>query len=945
MDVLREVCIGRPTGNEENIKVKLVAPILQLLGYDPIHDFDYERHVQRGRPDIALLVGGRPRLVVEAKGLDKDLEDFKVQGLQYAADAGVPWTVLTNGVQWDLYKTSIEGVAHSENEPVLTVLSRNLPTKFNELEDYISKRRIGEIEETARNQVAHVARRAKVSDLAKIMQRFRVEIFNQLRSQFNHSYPSDRAFASKIDKWITEQAIDKNYDWHKVFLADKKFRAFILSLMRQNGLPSKQKDFTRLYRKAGHEETTTSIEAVLRREGIPIDWPDKLCFEGAYSLINRLLFLRICEDSRFVTREITPDLVTKISRARDNAELVTRLEGMFAAMKSEYPGVYRLPLLDHLQIADLEWSARAVADVCGESLRYNFAELGDVLGDLYQRHLDHNARRLIGQFYTHQEKVDFMVGSVEPWLVDGARMLDPACGSGSFLVGAHARLLPRLIASGYTPATAHGHLLEDMLYGIDIDSFAAQLAAINLLVRNMAAPVRDLKIYLGNSLTGDHGLARFGVEITGTREGRDPRGGRPEESVSGVLRKESFDVILGNPPFFRVGLTDPIYGSALRSNEYSVIREAGSEVNIATMFLKRCVDLLKPSVSQPPGRGGVAALILPKSVTYVDEYRLVREYLLDRCRLLKIVDLGRGWQDVGLEHVILVFERKQEPAQPPEADASIEVIHNVESFRRGLFQSHPLPYGVVAEDSRRRLRMYLAGPARTIYDKMVGSATPLREWGMTVWEGIRDDHGVAKFASRQNERSVPLLDGKAVRRWFTTPDFYVDSGDTHIPLGIREKCRVPTKLVIKRVLSSKVRVEATVDDQRSITHSSTTAVSFPTGISPSYVAGVLNSRLINLFVRDWEFNRTELTMNFREEYLGEIPVPKTPPSALQATIETAVARLRELSKPSPGADSPPAEHSHEIELVKGRLDEAVYSLYGLTKQEKELLEGLMPYSD
>jgi type I restriction-modification system DNA methylase subunit len=950
MDILHDVCLGRPTGNEENIKVKVVAPVLEQLGYDRIREFDYERHVPKGRPDIVLLVEDKPRLIVEAKGLDKDLEEYKDQGLGYANDLGIPWTILTNGVQWDLYKTWIDGVPQSENEPILTIFSRDLRSRFAELEGLVSRSNISALEQTSASHVQRLARKAKVSDLARIIQGLRVLLFVQLRKQFDARYGTDAGFTGKVDDWVREQGIDKGYDWYEVFEDDKKFRAYVLTTMRGNGLPGTPGDFSKVYRKPGRDETTGQINSVLRGEGVPIDWPDKLCFEGAYSLINRLLFLRICEDSGLIPREVTPDLIEKIRRAKDNSELTTRLEGIFASMRSSYPGVYKLPLLDHLHLSDLAWDTRAVADLCEETLKYNFSELGDVLGDLYQKHLSHNARRLIGQFYTHEEKVDFMLEAVDPWLHDGVKVLDPACGSGSFLIGAYKRIQPQLLKAGYSTASAHRHLLEDVLYGVDVDTFAAQLTAINLLIRNMAEPVGSLRIYVGNSLTGENTLSRFGLEVPGKSKDSDPRGQSADGTVSSILQKGAYDVVLANPPFFRVGLTDGIYGPSLRSGEYAAVRPSGSEMNIATMFLKRAVDLLNDHVQRPSGKGGICALVLPKSFTYVDEYQLAREYLLSRCEIAKIVDLGRGWNDVGLEHIIIVFERKpgtdgKRSIAQEIAPQAITVVHDVASFRRGLFESHTVDSALISRDSRKRLFLYLDESSRPIYDKINRAGTPLRESGMDVWEGIRDNHKVAEFQVRQNARSVPLLRGSSIRRWFAEPAGFVDATDPRIPKGIREKCACDEKIVIKRVISSKVRVEAWIDRSRSITHSSTTAVTLPKGIDPRYVTGVFNSRLMNLYVRDWIYNRTELTMNFREEYLGEIPIPDKPDPSVREHICQSVDDLCFTSGPL--AKSPPNrdEIISASAGLKGKLDAEVYRLYSLTPAEIATVEKLMPYSD
>jgi hypothetical protein len=298
-----------------------------------------------------------------------------------------------------------------------------------------------------------------------------------------------------------------------------------------------------------------------------------------------------------------------------------------------------------------------------------------------------------------------------------------------------------------------------------------------------------------------------------------------------------------------------------------------------------------------------------------------------------------------LEHIIIVFERKANGTDTSHTETPVEVIHDVESFRRGLYETHEVDSRVFRRDERKRFLLYLSGPAKAVYDKVKMTGSPLRDFAMTVWEGIRDDHEVRELDVKTSPRTVPLLDGASIRRWFTKPTVYVDSSDIRIPDGIKSKCRVEEKIVIKRVVSSKVRIEAVIDREKSITHSSTTAVSFEDGTSLRYVVGILNSRLMNLYVRDWMFNRTELTMNFREEYLGEIPIPKSPPEKTRQRIEDIVGQLESLWAPCSIGQELLPNSKDKANQLKSELDAAVYDLYALSEADRRLVETLMPYSD
>jgi hypothetical protein len=96
---------------EQNTKATLIEPILRALGWD-LEDLDEVRREYRRRPadnpvDYALHLLRTPRLFVEAKGLDENLDDARWanQIMSYAVVAGVQWVLLTNGDEYRIYNT------------------------------------------------------------------------------------------------------------------------------------------------------------------------------------------------------------------------------------------------------------------------------------------------------------------------------------------------------------------------------------------------------------------------------------------------------------------------------------------------------------------------------------------------------------------------------------------------------------------------------------------------------------------------------------------------------------------------------------------------------------------------------------------------------------------------------------------------------------------------
>ena len=100
--------------NEANTRAHVIDPLLVALGWDltDIDTVDREVKVFDGSfLDYALKLAAAPRLYVEAKSVDENLDDkkFIAQTINYANNDGVLWCVLTNGIRWCVYKT---------NEPV-----------------------------------------------------------------------------------------------------------------------------------------------------------------------------------------------------------------------------------------------------------------------------------------------------------------------------------------------------------------------------------------------------------------------------------------------------------------------------------------------------------------------------------------------------------------------------------------------------------------------------------------------------------------------------------------------------------------------------------------------------------------------------------------------------------------------------------------------------------
>ena len=137
----------RPLANEADVEVRFIGPLLRHLGYTdsdihPKYNVIFQEG-RRGRPheaDFAVFNGSihsknTSLLVVEAKGPEEKLGDGKEQGESYAANLRVPFLLLTNGLDFELWQIQIS----AESQKVLSGSVSSITGMIGDLELLISK--------------------------------------------------------------------------------------------------------------------------------------------------------------------------------------------------------------------------------------------------------------------------------------------------------------------------------------------------------------------------------------------------------------------------------------------------------------------------------------------------------------------------------------------------------------------------------------------------------------------------------------------------------------------------------------------------------------------------------------------------------------------------------------------------------------------------------------
>ena len=227
----------------------------------------------------------------------------------------------------------------------------------------------------------------------------------------------------------------------------------------------------------------------------------------------------------------------------------------------------------------------------------------DVKGVAFERFLGNFFKGEIGQYFTPRKLVEFMVKMAPPHHEE--RVLDPACGSGGFLL--HALDYIRAQASKfYEPDTpkhyTHWHdFAEKQLFGIEVNDSIARVAKMNMIIHDDGH----------SNVIGNDALVGFDTLYTQHRE----------------FEKETFDLILTNPPFGAV--VKKVESPYLDDYE---LGKGNASQKTEILFLERCFDFLKSGT-------GKLAIILPDGILTNSSLQYVRDYIEGRFQILAVVSL------------------------------------------------------------------------------------------------------------------------------------------------------------------------------------------------------------------------------------------------------------------------------------------------------------------
>jgi type I restriction-modification system DNA methylase subunit len=397
------------------------------------------------------------------------------------------------------------------------------------------------------------------------------------------------------------------------------------------------------------------FEEWLRDQGLEFndDNVRKVAEQTTYLQINKLLFYN-------VVRTIYPTKL-KLVEVKETEDLFDALSGYYEEVrKIDYVPIYQSDLMSEIPFTErAKERFRTLIDTLNE---YDFSRMeSDFLGRVYEKLIPPADRKRLGQFYTPPAIVDLITRLT---ITDkNAKILDPACGSGSFLVKAYHRLrelngIPKDI-SGPLGETFHKRLL-DQAYGIDINQFPAHLSVINLAIQNPRAKVDRINVVVKDffvlkprqeTLTGFDSMTVEGDKVL-------------------VKIPYSFDAVVANPPYIRQELLgerekrkifelierefkDELFvGQSRAKKKRAVVLDRMSDIYV--YFYIHSIKFLK--------NGGMLGYISSNKWLEVGYGEPFQEFLLRNAKILYVIEFDRAvFPDAEVNTAVTVLQKENDP--------------------------------------------------------------------------------------------------------------------------------------------------------------------------------------------------------------------------------------------------------------------------------------------
>jgi len=923
--------------SEESIQSQYTLDLLSKLGWEKKNIIiNQGQEVKTGKkPDIILKDNNNYTIIVieskEAKKKDKldgryQSKTFQEQLVGYCEAEGIYWGILTNFIEWRVYNTHQNILYNNKKYAFHDLLWKD--AKKDEYVDLLSDEGIEFLLKLEKSNIVTIRGRWDENT-----------VFYPTQEEIKDD------FFSKIRTWRSKIRTDINTNYKSKYSID-------------------------------------DIDLITQK------------------LIDRLIFIDYCSDNHIIPQ----DILHAILYTKGN--IYTELKRIFIEMNDKFNS----ELFSHNQCDDINFKNEILEPIIKDLTAIDFTRLSvHIIGEVYENYLAELLKqnkisitnkedegkikkKKHGIYYTPENIVDYISSKTIDTLlskcktekeIEKVRVLDPACGSGSFLIKAFDVFLKH-----YKRVNNEGTLFEfdtrkkilkNNIFGVDLDYRAVEITKLNLMIKALEnvswqdikgkklLPNLKLNIRCGNSLvSGDITLEKKDlfyeensklinslIELKNNfHNSQDEKQDNISEKIfieeDTLNRKSNQNISLffkkidnikplnypvAFPEVFKDGGFDFVIGNPpyiklhnidkeLLNYSFKFYETAEKKCDIYSFFVERVSkDLLKEN--------GVLGFIISDTWLNLDSFKNLRKIVLKDNKLLEVVKLDNPFSNVSVSTVMFFLQKKNSSNYPiniVEYDHVNNKVLNEKKIKSSMIKEPDFIIDLSLSQETIDLSL-----------KIEKQSHKLNEISYLQYGIMTADNDRFVLDEPKNKYCKPLLSGEDISRYKINwdNDRYIDYRPDEMKKkktarpGEPERFEQDEKIIFQRYSSRNII--AALDTNKFYTLGTTIISKNLSDYSNYYILSILNSKLIS-----WWYGRAYTSpTNYIREF-EQIPIKKITTSEEKELY----LKLIELSKEISLVIS-----NNSIEKVKIRfmsldkeINEIVYKLYDLTEIEINIVE-------
>ncbi|MCX8093693.1 MAG: N-6 DNA methylase [Candidatus Goldbacteria bacterium] len=884
--------------NEESTKKSFIEPFLEdVLGWDVSnHDeVTLEEKVSRGKVDYGIKLNNKVVFFVEAKPVKYELEKAIPQAVKYCFNRkDVPFVLLTDFEGLMFFDATLK--------PNLRNIKKGLKINLKWTE-YLEK-------------------------FDEIWQLSKAEVSSGSLEKLFTLKPKDRI---SVDKSIL-------YD---------------LENWRESLAKNLYKNNKNLFHSDDRERDAQFLKEVTQK------------------ILDRIIFIRFCEDRQLTqVRQIKPRFDERGESVGINTYTYI-LSGLFR----EYENIFNSDLFKTQDWErDLLLDFKDTNEIIQQTYDpYMFDAIPiEVLGNIYEQYLGYTiklsgdylkyelkpeVRKAGGVYYTPEYIVDYIVKNTVGKLLQELpeakakklRILDPACGSGSFLIRAYEEMIKyytelkskskKSVVEGQTEIETpesgakltiqeKAEILKNHIFGVDIDEQAVEVTQLSLMLKMLEGelgfvkgtavlPMLDKNIKCGNSLISGNQIEI--KEFFNDDSSKIFPINWQEDFKEIIIDEGGFDIIIGNPP----------YGAEFDNKEkkYLINKYNLNSTDSACVFMALAYNLLKKT--------GINGFIIPKPFLYASNWYKIREKIIND--LIIIVDCKKVWEEVKLEQIIYILQKNLNINYYDNYLRTNNKFLKVNSIQKNTFYD----FGFILN---------------CISQQELDLGYKIKSCNFYLNDYVINKRGgeLQKYLTK-NRDNYKVLGGKQIERFFLNDTI---KGYINKKYIINSNCFIhPNSILVQNIIAHienpyphiKIICASTkrINIKSFIILDTVNQLQCKENIDADFICAILNSKLISWYVYRFICGKAIRTMHFDNFVTERIPIPNIDKrnKKYNDIIKLVDSLYTFITEKKNTKGEKQRLIQKQINKTLKEIDDFVCDLYGITEEERKIIEGDINHND